>query len=134
MKNKPCGGYDSRTIAHFKIKLLAERVILIEKTEMEKDSFPLKEECADFETCKKKEAFALYDANAAMDLEHLRAIEAALCRCENGTYGLCEICGVKIDINRLEKHPSFSQCVPCHKAYISSGKRIIRGSNLRVTA
>ena len=43
----------------------------------------------------------------------LENIEAALERIEDGTYGLCEECGVKIPKKRLEAIPYTSMCVKC---------------------
>ena len=43
----------------------------------------------------------------------LENIEAALERVEDGTYGLCEECGVKIPRKRLDAIPYTSLCVKC---------------------
>ena len=43
----------------------------------------------------------------------LESIEAALERIEEGTYGLCEECGVKIPRKRLDAIPYASMCVKC---------------------
>ncbi len=43
----------------------------------------------------------------------LANIEAALERVEDGTYGLCEECGVKIPKKRLEAIPYATMCVKC---------------------
>jgi RNA polymerase-binding protein DksA len=43
----------------------------------------------------------------------LENIEAALERIEDGTYGLCEECGVKIPRKRLDAIPYTSMCVKC---------------------
>lgn len=43
----------------------------------------------------------------------LAAIEAALERLEDGTYGNCEECGVKIPKMRLEAIPYATMCVKC---------------------
>jgi len=43
----------------------------------------------------------------------LENIEAALERIEDGTYGLCEECGVKIPRKRLDAIPYSSMCVKC---------------------
>ena len=40
-------------------------------------------------------------------------IEAALERVEDGTYGVCEECGVKIPKKRLNAIPYASMCVKC---------------------
>ncbi|HUT12862.1 MAG TPA: TraR/DksA family transcriptional regulator [Thermoguttaceae bacterium] len=43
----------------------------------------------------------------------LAQIEASLERIEEGTYGQCEECGVKIPKNRLKAIPYASLCVKC---------------------
>jgi RNA polymerase-binding protein DksA len=43
----------------------------------------------------------------------LEAIEAALERIEDGTYGTCEECGVKIPKARLNAIPYATTCVKC---------------------
>lgn len=43
----------------------------------------------------------------------LENIEAALERIEDGTYGVCEECGVKIPKMRLEAIPYATMCVKC---------------------
>jgi DnaK suppressor protein len=43
----------------------------------------------------------------------LEKVEAALERVEDGTYGVCEECGVKIPKKRLEAIPYAATCVRC---------------------
>jgi DnaK suppressor protein len=43
----------------------------------------------------------------------LEQIEAAIERIENGSYGECETCGLKIPKSRLEAIPYAAQCVRC---------------------
>ena len=50
---------------------------------------------------------------AGRDLEELRAIDAALARIEDGTYGRCEDCGTEIEYARLEAQPTALRCVEC---------------------
>jgi len=45
------------------------------------------------------------------ELEKLRAIENALLRIEDGTYGCCEECDVEIKAKRLEKQPWTTLCI-----------------------
>ncbi len=47
------------------------------------------------------------------DRAKLIAIEEALERIEDGTYGICEECGKKISPNRLKVMPFALLCVPC---------------------
>jgi DnaK suppressor protein len=45
--------------------------------------------------------------------QELEAIEEALQRLENGSYGLCEVCGQPIQPKRLEIMPEASLCRDC---------------------
>jgi RNA polymerase-binding protein DksA len=48
--------------------------------------------------------------------EHvLRAIDGALQRIEEGTYGICETCGQPISPERLEAIPYATQCIDCRR-------------------
>ena len=48
--------------------------------------------------------------------EHvLRAIDAALQRIEDGTFGTCETCGQSISEERLEAIPYATQCIDCRR-------------------
>lgn len=43
----------------------------------------------------------------------LKKIEDAIERIETGTYGICESCGEKISIKRLEARPVTTLCIDC---------------------
>ena len=45
----------------------------------------------------------------------LRAIDQALARIENGTYGMCRTCGNPIAPERLEAIPYATQCIDCRR-------------------
>jgi RNA polymerase-binding protein DksA len=45
----------------------------------------------------------------------LAAIDAALQRIEDGTYGTCETCGEPIGAERLEALPWTTQCIDCKR-------------------
>ncbi|WP_353828649.1 TraR/DksA family transcriptional regulator [Agromyces sp. SYSU T0242] len=48
------------------------------------------------------------------DVEHeLADIDRALARIEDGTYGVCERCGAKITVGRLEARPTATHCIDC---------------------
>ena len=51
------------------------------------------------------------------DLEELRAIEAALLRIADGTYGTCAVCERAIDVRRLEAAPHAERCLDCQTVY-----------------
>jgi RNA polymerase-binding transcription factor DksA len=43
--------------------------------------------------------------------EHLREVDAALARVDDGTYGVCTVCGRPIPAARLEVRPTALTCV-----------------------
>ena len=45
----------------------------------------------------------------------LRAIDGALQRIDEGTYGTCETCGQPISEERLEAIPYATQCIDCRR-------------------
>jgi DnaK suppressor protein len=45
--------------------------------------------------------------------EHLRQVDAALGRLDNGEYGRCEKCGKPIGAGRLEARPIATTCIKC---------------------
>jgi RNA polymerase-binding protein DksA len=48
--------------------------------------------------------------------EHvLKAIDGALQRIEDGTFGICETCGQPISEERLEAIPYATQCIDCRR-------------------
>ena len=46
---------------------------------------------------------------------HLTDLTAAVARCEDSTYGLCEWCRQYIQIERLAVFPAATRCVPCKR-------------------
>jgi RNA polymerase-binding protein DksA len=45
----------------------------------------------------------------------LRAIDGALQRIDEGTFGICETCGQSISEERLEAIPYATQCIDCRR-------------------
>ena len=60
-------------------------------------------------------AFERSQADHAADSarRRLAAVESALRRVEDGTYGVCEVCGRPIGEGRLEALPEAARCVLC---------------------
>jgi DnaK suppressor protein len=53
----------------------------------------------------------------------LEEVERALAKFENGTYGLCEACGARVDRARLEALPQARYCLDCQARHEHSGTR-----------
>ena len=51
-----------------------------------------------------------------------QAVKSALAKLDNGTYGLCETCGTRIDRARLEALPHARHCLDCQARLEHSGK------------
>jgi RNA polymerase-binding protein DksA len=65
-------------------------------------------------------ATSTFDRELAATLEGneerlLQAIDSALQRIENGTYGICQSCGQPIGAERLEALPWTTQCIDCKR-------------------
>jgi RNA polymerase-binding protein DksA len=65
-------------------------------------------------------ATATFDREMASTLEEnsthvLTEIDAALCRIEEGTYGVCKRCGNSIGEERLEALPWATLCIDCKR-------------------
>jgi RNA polymerase-binding transcription factor DksA len=58
-------------------------------------------------------AFELSQASALLEQSRagLAQIEAALARMDQGTYGICEVCGAEIPDGRLEARPWTPYCI-----------------------
>jgi DnaK suppressor protein len=52
---------------------------------------------------------------AELDARELHQIERALQRLKQGTYGLCEACGGKIPVGRLNALPYTTLCIECQR-------------------
>ncbi len=55
----------------------------------------------------------------------LEEVERALAKFDDGTYGLCEACGARIDRARLEVLPHAKYCLDCQARQEHSGIRMV---------
>jgi DnaK suppressor protein len=53
----------------------------------------------------------------------LESVERALRMAENGTYGICETCGNRIDPARLEILPEAALCLKCQREFERQNQR-----------
>lgn len=58
------------------------------------------------------------------DVEECRAIEAALLRLSDGSYGSCTDCGEAIDAARLENDPAVSRCYECQQRFERRDRKV----------
>lgn len=62
-------------------------------------------------------AFGRFDANDQAQLDHIESrqgtIRRALRRIDDGTYGICEVCGQPIGAARLEAVKDCCRCITC---------------------
>jgi RNA polymerase-binding protein DksA len=72
----------------------------------------------------------LRNAQVSRDAAELRAVQAALGRIDDGTYGWCARCGQPIDAARLLANPAAERCVPCQtkleRTYAGAGAPVPR--------
>jgi DnaK suppressor protein len=59
----------------------------------------------------------LGEAEITRDLGELRALEAALKRVADSTYGLCVDCGEDIPFARLQAQPGAERCLACQERH-----------------
>jgi DnaK suppressor protein len=52
---------------------------------------------------------------AELEARELNHIERALARIKQGTYGVCEICQIKIPVERLNALPYSTTCIDCQR-------------------
>ncbi len=65
------------------------------------------------EQAQERENDEVVDAIGNETTQSIRAIEAALNRLENGSYGVCESCGEQIGKARLKAIPEAIYCIDC---------------------
>ena len=54
------------------------------------------------------------DLSLAQQMQHThKNVEVALAKFDDGTYGICESCGVRIELARLEAVPEAGYCLEC---------------------
>jgi RNA polymerase-binding protein DksA len=109
---------------HFKERLLAERARVQEaldyiheenrgQLEDDREEIPSDNHPGDAATSTfDRELDATLEGN---EERLLQAIDAALQRIENGTYGICRTCGQPIDPERLEALPWTTQDIDCKR-------------------
>lgn len=54
-------------------------------------------------------------ASLAVDVDELRAVEAALARVHEPDFGVCADCGAEIPFSRMRANPAALRCVACQE-------------------
>jgi len=110
-------------------RLESERKRLIEEMEQLKASVRPAEERREGSPFGKREEEATesFELERRLSLEksmrdQLAAVEHALQKFEDGTYGLCDSCGQPIDPARLEALPQASLCLRCKELQAKDAK------------
>jgi DnaK suppressor protein len=103
-----------RRIQEIRKRLIEERERLLKEAETALNALPEEELYADMGD----QAQSDLDKNFMLRLRSreqklLKKIELAIEKIDNGTYGICEVCGCEIGIKRLEARPVTTMCIEC---------------------
>ena len=108
---------DKKQVEYFKVLLQSQLDELIEEAYKTvngmtnfKDNFPDPTDRASLETDRN---FLLRIRDRERKL--IEKIKEALERIDNGTFGMCEICGKEIGEERLKARPVTTRCIDCKK-------------------
>ena len=108
---------DQKQVEYFRVLLQSQLDELIEEAYKTvngmtnfKDNFPDPTDRASLETDRN---FLLRIRDRERKL--IEKIKEALERIDNGTFGMCEICGKKIGEERLKVRPVTTRCIDCKK-------------------
>ena len=106
---------DKKEINFFKKKLLEQKKELMQNADdtvegmsVQKDAFPDPADRASYES---ERNFMLRIRDRENKL--VKKIDLALKRIEDSVFGICELCGGEIQINRLKIRPVATKCINC---------------------
>ena len=105
-----------RDLQIFKKLLLKEKERIVEKSKevvsenlIEQNNKPADEADISSSTFDQSLTIRLLNREARL----LKKIEKALNKIECGNFGICEVCGEKIDLKRLQTRPIADLCIKC---------------------
>ncbi|MGB9668564.1 MAG: TraR/DksA family transcriptional regulator [Thermosulfidibacteraceae bacterium] len=105
------------TIEKIKAKLVEEKIKILKRLQKEtEERNRLRDKQAvgdEADSATQLELENISNVLSSMDAARLRQIEEALRRIEEGTYGLCEVCGEPIEEARLLAQPFATKCIYC---------------------
>ena len=97
-----------------RVKLLRQRETLLDEAEMALNELPgqtIFPDLGDQATAETDRSFMLRLRGREQRL--LKKIDEAIDRIDSGTFGICDDCGNKIDVKRLEARPVTTMCIEC---------------------
>jgi len=97
----------------FREKLIARKAELSERLEKVEDLLDDPKSHSFSEQATQSEFDEVYEAQGLASEQEIAAINAALNRISNHTYGMCLVCGDPISKERLEAVPFATQCRKC---------------------
>ncbi|MBA5850215.1 TraR/DksA C4-type zinc finger protein [Clostridium sp. cel8] len=117
---------DNNLLRKFKNKLELERdkaynlLNQMEKNETIKSNSEMFGELSSYDNHPADNASSVYDKERGLAFEKneiilLEKVDRALKSIDEGTYGICKMCGRKIDVERLKCMPYAEYCVECQK-------------------
>ena len=117
-------GIDKKTLERFRKILLREREQIVGEVKQIYESS--KEMGQDGTQDIGDEAANIYNKQILLSLTEnermrLQEMDESLDHIENGTYGICDVCGGPIGLKRLEVRPVAKHCVSC-KTKLEKGK------------
>lgn len=108
--------------------LLAQKVQLIEKIIQERGGKRSRAEAASAQLAATEQSHAQNISERETtfaiqehDVAEIEAIEQAIARIADGSYGLCHACDKEIPITRLLAFPAASRCITCQAAIERTG-------------
>jgi len=109
---------DKEKLEFFRQLLLKQREELLEQarktvTNLSSEGREVPADLADRATLETERNFLLRIRDRERKL--IAKIDEALRKIENGTYGICELCGNEIEEERLKARPVASYCIECKR-------------------
>ncbi|MCD6319299.1 MAG: RNA polymerase-binding protein DksA [Candidatus Desulfofervidaceae bacterium] len=109
---------DKEKLAYFKELLLKQREALLEQarrtmSSLSQEGEEVPADLADRASLEAGRNFLLRIRDRERKL--IAKIDEALQKIENGTYGICELCGQEIEEERLKARPVASYCIECKR-------------------
>jgi len=122
---------DEKLLQRFKDKLKSQRdaaydlLEQMEKNETIKSNAELSRELSFYDNHPADNASSIFDKERGLAFQKneefiIEKVDNALKKIQEGTYGICEMCGREIDLNRLEFVPYAERCIDCQQSIDNS--------------